>query len=108
MSYKYTNNWHQTVQGFWDEILGNFDITKVLEIGSYEGQSACYLANRMSYGDIYCVDNWLDCEPQKKSINFSDVESKFDYCTQRLFLIKMFVLSIFFLLSPLCFRYHFF
>ena len=79
MSYKYTNNWHQTVQGFWDEILGNFDITKVLEIGSYEGQSACYLANRMSYGDIYCVDNWLDCEPQKKKINFSDVESKFDH-----------------------------
>ena len=80
MMFKFSNNWNQTVRGFWDEILGNFDISKVLEIGSYEGQSACYLAEKMHYGDIHCIDNWVGCDELKnRNINFVEVEDKFDY-----------------------------
>ena len=75
MLFKFSNNWNQTVRGFWDEILGNFDISKVLEIGSYEGQSACYFADKMPYGDIHCIDNWVGCdELKKRNVNFIEVD----------------------------------
>jgi len=50
-----------------------------LEIGSYEGCSAVYLANRFKESKIFCVDIWERVkEEYNESINFNDIEKNFD------------------------------
>ena len=56
----------------------NFDY---LEIGSYEGNSAIFVANSFSKSNIYCVDNWNKTEEYRNHISFSDIENNFDFNT---------------------------
>ena len=50
-----------------------------LEIGSYEGCSAIYIANRFSRSKIFCVDIWERVkEEYSEGINFDDIEKNFD------------------------------
>ena len=46
---------------FWYPLLGDYkNLNKILEIGSYEGRSACwFLTNTLAInGELTCVDNW--------------------------------------------------
>ena len=54
----------------------NFDY---LEIGSYEGNSAIFVANTFENSNIYCVDNWVSTEEYIDHGNFSNIEKNFDY-----------------------------
>ena len=50
-----------------------------LEIGTYEGCSAIYIANRFEAKKIFCVDIWERVkEEYNEGINFSDIEKNFD------------------------------
>ena len=50
-----------------------------LEIGSYEGCSAVYLANRFKDIKIFCVDIWKKPkEEYNENLNFNDIEKNFD------------------------------
>jgi len=50
---------------------------KYLEIGSYEGNSALYIAINFPNSNIVCVDSWQDVE-QYKGKNFNIIENNFD------------------------------
>ena len=55
----------------------NFDY---LEIGSYEGCSAIYIANKFKESKIICVDIWKKVkEEYGDSVNFNDIEINFDH-----------------------------
>jgi len=55
----------------------NFDY---LEIGSYEGCSAIYIANKFKESKICCVDIWERVkEEYSDGINFNDIEKNFDH-----------------------------
>ena len=59
--------------------IKNYKKFNYLEIGSYEGGSAIYLANRFKESKIFCVDNWERVkEEYDESINFNDIEKNFD------------------------------
>jgi len=50
---------------------------KYLEIGSYEGNSALYVATNFPHSNITCVDLWEGVE-EYKGKNFSIIEKNFD------------------------------
>ncbi len=60
--------------------------TKILEIGSYEGASACYLIDTQAKKqalEIHCIDTWEGgIEHQERRENMSAVESRFRHNTQ--------------------------
>lgn len=50
-----------------------------LEIGSYEGCSAIYIANRFKESKIFCVDIWERVkEEYNENIDFNDIEKNFN------------------------------
>ena len=55
---------------------------RYLEIGSFEGGSAIFVASKFKEAEIYCVDNWIKTEDGYSNLNFEDIEINFDYNTQ--------------------------
>ena len=59
-SFKFTNNWfNDTAKNQWDIIIANAKPKKILEIGSYEGASTCYLIEKLAQEnsiEIHCID----------------------------------------------------
>jgi predicted O-methyltransferase YrrM len=58
-------------------ILNKFNSFKYLEIGSFEGNSAMFVAKNFPNANICCVDNWMGTE-EYENMNFSSVEYNFD------------------------------
>jgi hypothetical protein len=46
-------------------VLSKFKNFKYLEIGSFEGNSAMFVAKNFPNSDIYCIDNWSGTEEYK-------------------------------------------
>jgi hypothetical protein len=84
-AYEFTNNWFQAAaQPVWDQLIPMVAPRRILEIGSYEGASACYLIDKLSSTaalDIHCIDTWeggIEHKPGGSSpSNMSDVEARF-------------------------------
>lgn len=75
--YEFTNTWFENSRPIWDGIIPQLKPEKILEIGSYEGASSCYLIENASRNiDIHCVDTWEGGE-EHSNINMSDVEKRF-------------------------------
>lgn len=57
---EFTNDWFgATGRYIWDKILPQLGPKRILEIGSYEGRSACFLIEKLSGPlEIHCVDTW--------------------------------------------------
>ena len=63
-----------------DPIFDKFSIQKILEIGSFEGQSACYFSKKLSKGQIHCLDTWKgDDDLREKNIDFKIIEKNFNF-----------------------------
>lgn len=85
-SYYFTTQWFENVaKPTWEQLIPQIKPKKILEIGSYEGASACYLIETLSPHesiDITCVDTWLGgVEHQPGGIaqaNMNAVEYNFD------------------------------
>ena len=59
--------------------IRNYNNFDYLEIGSYEGCSAIYVANKFKVRKIFCVDIWERVkEEYGDGINFNDIEKNFD------------------------------
>ena len=59
--------------------IKNYKNFNYLEIGSYEGCSAIYIASRFKESRIFCVDIWERVkEEYSEGINFGDIEKNFD------------------------------
>lgn len=61
-NYDFTNNWFDvTARGLWDTLLPAIQPKNILEVGSYEGASTCYLINKIGQIhdlEIHCIDTW--------------------------------------------------
>ncbi len=60
---------------------------KFLEIGSYEGNSAIFMAKNFNRNKIMCVDYWEQTNEYKK-MDFNSIEKNFDFNTQNFHNIK--------------------
>ncbi len=82
--FEFSNRWFQTSKPVWDEIFSTFRPARILEIGSFEGASACYLITTIGAHqpvEIHCIDTWEGgIEHQAGGFvasNMSEVESRF-------------------------------
>ena len=79
---EFTNNWFESgARPVWDQLLAQFDPAKLLEVGSYEGASACYLISKLGPRhvlDLHCVDTWQGgTEQEYRSHDMAAVEQRF-------------------------------
>ena len=84
----FTNNWFGTSAKYiWDTIVPQMAPAAMLEIGSYEGASACYLIE--TFADkypiaIHCIDTWEGgAEHRRSGVDMSAVERRFLANTKR-------------------------
>jgi len=79
--YLFTNDWFAKGIPVWDRIVLPMNPAKILEVGCFEGQSACYMIERCTENgavELYCVDTWLGGVDHDPKI-MSDVEKRFDH-----------------------------
>lgn len=61
-SYTFTNDWFKVrSQSLWTQLFPRVKPTKLLEIGSHEGVSACFLIELLGVTspiELHCVDTW--------------------------------------------------
>lgn len=88
-AYSFTNEWFEQSRPVWDELIPRLGLRRILEIGSFEGRSTCYLiekAARTNAVEIHCVDTWaggIEHEAQGRfPQNMHDVEQRFHANTQ--------------------------
>jgi len=59
---EFTNAWFEdTAKPVWDQLIPTLLPQNILEIGSYEGASACYLIQKLAPThqiELHCVDTW--------------------------------------------------
>jgi predicted O-methyltransferase YrrM len=89
--YVFTQDWFSRLAPTWDRILARLKPTRILEIGSFEGRSACYLIEKCpvlvdGQVSITCVDTWEGGLEHKASGTYetlmTEVEQRFDYNTK--------------------------
>ena len=78
---EFTNEWFEnSCRSNWDILLPVIKPQRVLEIGSYEGASTCYLITSGYPSEIYCVDSWEGGIEHDHAL-MGDVEKSFDHNT---------------------------
>jgi len=90
-AFEFTEDWFSRHIPAWHDILAALKPSHILEIGSFEGRSACYLIEhcpKLVDGpvSITCVDNWQGGIEHKAGgfveAVMSEVERRFDHNTQ--------------------------
>lgn len=78
---EYTADWFDAARPIWDSLLPQLDARLVLEIGSYEGASACYLIDVLSRKaplEIHCIDHWNGGDEHRAAgVDMARVEQRF-------------------------------
>lgn len=78
---QFSNNWFQHSRPIWDQLIPQIDPTRILEIGTFEGASTCYLIDHLASRkgiEIHCVDTWQGGMEHKAShTDMSAVEARF-------------------------------
>lgn len=79
MAYEFTNDWFgATGRYIWDKILPQLGPSRILEIGSYEGRSACFLIDKLNFPlEIHCIDTWKG-SAEHQQIDMEAVKRRFD------------------------------
>ena len=61
-TYDFTNQWFEGLAKVtWESFIPQINPSRLLEIGSYEGASACYLIQKLAVSkdiELHCVDTW--------------------------------------------------
>ena len=79
--YEFTADWFSHVESVWEQLLTHITPSRVLEIGSYEGRSACFLIERIAAErplEIRCIDSWSGALDDADGIDLAAVEDRFD------------------------------
>ena len=87
-NFKFTNAWFDgAAKDQWEKLIPQIKPKKILEIGSYEGASACYLIQKLAQEnpiEIHCIDAWniemgddTDYKHYGSNVDMSAVESSF-------------------------------
>lgn len=85
--FEFTTNWFE-VNGkqIFDSLIPQVKPIKVLEIGSYEGESTCYIINFLANkknAELHCIDTWNGAIEQKnRKVDMKEVERRFDKNTK--------------------------
>lgn len=61
MDYQFTNDWFAAHKAVWLELFAKVQPKKVLEIGSFEGQSTTFIIENIAGragASVYCIDPW--------------------------------------------------
>jgi len=81
---EFTNDWFSATRPIWDKLLPREKPKRILEIGSFEGASACYLIEKIGEKhsfELHCVDTWEGGVEHKAGgeaeQSMSDVEHRF-------------------------------
>lgn len=79
MAYEFTNDWFgATGRYIWEKILPQLGPRRILEVGSYEGRSTCFLIDALqSPLELHCVDTW-EGGAEHKDIDMAAVKRRFD------------------------------
>ncbi|NDG05289.1 MAG: class I SAM-dependent methyltransferase, partial [Alphaproteobacteria bacterium] len=81
--YQFTNNWFGGNIPTWDYLMNQFKPATILEIGSFEGRSTCYIIEKCSSHhaiDVTCIDSWEGgVEEHQKGTAMSEIERRFDH-----------------------------
>ncbi|PIA73247.1 hypothetical protein CDR19_10610 [Ectopseudomonas toyotomiensis] len=59
--YRFTVDWFSSKKHIWDDIFRQLNPARFLEIGSFEGRSACYIIESVASQkdiELHCVDSW--------------------------------------------------
>lgn len=89
--YWFSNRWFETsARKAWDQLIPQIKPARALEVGSYEGASACYLIDaiaRESPLELHCIDTWEGGIEHKPGGAFAEadmksVEGRFHYNVQ--------------------------
>lgn len=83
-SYEFSTDWFTRKTRGWEKIIVNHDPRSVLEIGSWEGRSACYLIDRCTEHHsltLCCLDSWGG-GIEHSAANMAQVERRFDQNTR--------------------------
>lgn len=82
----FTYRWFET-QGIadrWSTLPYIKSVRQYLEIGSFEGMSACWMIENSDVESLVCIDTWSGGEEHINSgIDMSDVERRFDFNVTR-------------------------
>ena len=85
-NFEFTTNWFE-INGkqVWDSLIPQINPSKILEIGSYEGESTCYIIDYLKNkenSELYCIDTWAGAiEQQNRKVDMLEVEKRFDHNT---------------------------
>jgi len=92
VSYAFTRDWFSQNITAWDQIFSQEKPRHILEIGSFEGRSACYTIEKLgaSVADgasLTCIDNWIGGQEHRDVGGFyqavmSDAERRFNHNTR--------------------------
>ena len=86
LRFEFTNSWFEySARSTWDQLIPQLKPKHILEIGSYEGASTCYLIDKLAPQEgqieIHCIDTWEGgLENQQGGIapaDMSGVEKRF-------------------------------
>lgn len=84
--YIFTQNWFLNTKSIWDEIIPKIKPRNILEVGSFEGASTCYLIETTSHFqpiEVHCIDTWEGgVEHKTQDFNMKSVEQRFDHNIQ--------------------------
>lgn len=78
--YEFTTDWFTPRADIWRDLLAEYQPTKVLEIGSWEGRSACFIIEQCAQHnsiELHCVDTWqggIEHDPAQSN----STETRFD------------------------------
>jgi predicted O-methyltransferase YrrM len=84
--YIFTNNWFDGNKETWGILLNQLRPQRILEIGSFEGRSACYLVEYLGSQvsiEMHCIDSWeggIEHQPGASSAaEMGEVEKRFHH-----------------------------
>jgi predicted O-methyltransferase YrrM len=80
LGYEFTVDWFSRCIPVWNDIVPRFKPKRILEIGSYEGRSTCYLIEKFGGAgglEIHCVGTWEGGVEHDKT-SMPGVERRFD------------------------------
>lgn len=79
-SYEFTNDWFAVNAPVWRNIVADMKPRRFLEVGSFEGQAAVFMAENCAPAggfEMVCVDSWMGGIDHDPAI-MSAVEARFD------------------------------
>lgn len=85
--YEFTEDWFGGRKDIWDQLIPQINPSRVLEIGSFEGRSTCYLIEELSKVqpiEIHCIDSFeggVEHQAGEAKVEMPQVEPRFRHNT---------------------------